>query len=113
MMKITHANIRHSCIRRAALAVIAAALAICGLCSACTATVEKPDGHRRMVIIDQDAFGPAGSNLQAILLLLQASDVEVLGITVVSGDGWRDEEGAETLRLLEIAKRTDVPVVPR
>jgi hypothetical protein len=35
-----------------------------------------------MVIIDQDAFGPAGSNLQAILLLLQASDVEVLGITV-------------------------------
>src|ERR1700737_3474118 len=103
MMKITHANIRHSCIRRAALAVIAAALAICGLCSACTATVEKPDGHRRMVIIDQDAFGPAGSNLQAILLLLQASDVEVLGITVVSAEGWRAEERDHPPRWGELA----------
>jgi inosine-uridine nucleoside N-ribohydrolase len=65
-----------------------------------------------MVIIDQDAFGPASSNLQAILLLLQASDVEVLGITIVSGDGWRDEEVDHTLRLLEIAERTDVPVIP-
>jgi purine nucleosidase len=68
--------------------------------------------HRRRVIIDQDAFGPAGSNLQAILMLLQAPDVEVLGITIVSGDGWRDEEVDHTLRLLEIAGRTDVPVVP-
>jgi inosine-uridine nucleoside N-ribohydrolase len=67
--------------------------------------------HRR-VIIDQDAFGPAGSNLQAILMLLQAPDVDVLGITIVSGDGWRDEEVDHTLRLLEIAGRTDVPVIP-
>jgi inosine-uridine nucleoside N-ribohydrolase len=65
---------------------------------------------KRRVIIDQDAFGPAGSNLQAILLLLQAEDVDVLGITVTSGDGWRDEEVSHTLRLLEIAKRTEVPV---
>jgi purine nucleosidase len=64
----------------------------------------------RKVIIDQDAFGPGGSNMQAILLLLQAQDVDVLGITVTSGDGWRDEEVSHTLRLLEIAKRTDVPV---
>ena len=67
---------------------------------------------RRKVIIDQDAFGPAGSNLQAILMLLQASDVEVLGITIPSGDGWRDEEVSHTLRLLEIAGRTEVPVHP-
>src|SRR4029077_11175162 len=67
---------------------------------------------RRKVIIDQDAFGPAGSNLQAILMLLQAKDVEVLGITITSGDGWRDEEVGHTLRLLEIAKRTEVPVFP-
>jgi inosine-uridine nucleoside N-ribohydrolase len=65
---------------------------------------------KRKVIIDQDAFGPAGSNLQAILLLLQAEDVDVLGITVTSGDGWRDEEVSHTLRLLEIAQRTEVPV---
>jgi purine nucleosidase len=70
-----------------------------------------PDGTaRRKVIIDQDAFGPGGSNLQAILLILQAPDVDVLGITITSGDGWRDEEVSHTLRLLEIAKRTEVPV---
>ena len=67
---------------------------------------------RRKVVIDQDAFGPAGSNLQAILMLLQAKDVEVLGITIPSGDGWRDEEVSHTLRLLEIAKRTEIPVYP-
>jgi purine nucleosidase len=67
---------------------------------------------RRKVIIDQDAFGPASSNLQAILMLLQASDVEVLGITVTSGDGWRDEEVSHALRLLEIARRADVGVYP-
>ena len=66
----------------------------------------------RKVVIDQDAFGPAGSNLQAILMLLQAKDVEVLGITIPSGDGWRDEEVSHTLRLLEIAKRTEIPVYP-
>jgi inosine-uridine nucleoside N-ribohydrolase len=69
-------------------------------------------GTKRLVIIDQDAYGPAGSNLQAILLLLQAPDVEVLGITITSGDGWRDEEVDHTLRLLEVAGRTEVPVVP-
>ncbi len=69
-------------------------------------------GARRKVIIDQDAFGPAGSNMQAILMLLQSSDVEVLGITIATGDGWRDEEVRDTLRLLEIAKRADIPVYP-
>src|SRR6266849_7103718 len=98
--------------RHSAFAAIVAALAVCGLCSAGNAANAKPESHRRMVIIDQDAFGPAGSNLQAILLLLQASDVEVIGITIVSGDGWRDEEVDHTLRLLEIAERTDVPVIP-
>lgn len=67
---------------------------------------------RRKVIIDQDAFGPGGSNLQAILLVLQAPDVEVLGITVTSGDGWRDENVQHTLRFLELIGRPEVPVVP-
>lgn len=67
---------------------------------------------RRKVIIDQDCSGPGGSNLQAPLLLIQSPQVEVLGITVVSGDQWRDEEVAHMLRLLEIIGRTDIPVVP-
>jgi inosine-uridine nucleoside N-ribohydrolase len=79
---------------------------------ACGSTVAADTGARRKVIIDQDAFGPAGSNLQAILMLLQSKDVEVLGITIPSGDGWRDEEVSQTLRLLEIAQRSEVPVYP-
>ncbi len=66
---------------------------------------------RRKVIINEDCSGPGGSNLQTVLLLLQSPSVDVLGITVVSGDQWRDEEVAHTLRLLEIIGRTDVPVM--
>lgn len=67
---------------------------------------------RRKVIIDQDCSGPGGTDLQSVLVFVQSPDVEVLGITVVSGDQWRDEEVQHTLRLLEIAGRTDIPVVP-
>ena len=49
--------------------------------------------------------------MQTLLLLIQSKEVEVLGITVVSGDQWRDEEVAHTLRLLEIIGRTDIPVM--
>src|SRR6478752_2182022 len=67
---------------------------------------------RRKIIINEDCSGPGGSNMQTLLLLIQSPQVEVLGITVVSGDQWRDEEVAHTLRLLEIIGRTDIPVVP-
>jgi len=67
---------------------------------------------RRKIIIDEDCSGPGGSNLQAPLVLIQSPQTEVLGITVVSGDQWRDEEVAHMLRLLEIMGRTDIPVVP-
>jgi len=66
---------------------------------------------RRKVIIDQDAFGPGGPNLQPILMVLQSPDAEVLGITIESGDGWQKENVAHTLRMLELIGRTDVPVV--
>ena len=67
---------------------------------------------KRKVIIDQDAAGPGGSDQQAILSLVQSPQTEVLGITVVTGDGWLKEEVAHTLRTLEIIGRTDIPVVP-
>ena len=67
---------------------------------------------RRKVIINEDCSGPGGSNMQTLLVMIQSPQVEVLGITVVSGDQWRDEEVAHTLRLLEIIGRTDIPVVP-
>jgi purine nucleosidase len=68
--------------------------------------------EKRKIIIDQDAAGPAGSDQQAILLLIQSPKTEVLGITVVTGDQWLTEEVAHTLRTLEIIGRSDIPVVP-
>src|SRR6202161_4889450 len=67
---------------------------------------------KRKVIIDQDAAGPAGTDQQAILLLIQSPQTEVLGITVVTGDQWLKAEVAHTLRMLEIIGRTDISVVP-
>jgi inosine-uridine nucleoside N-ribohydrolase len=66
----------------------------------------------RLVIFDNDFLGPGGTNIQAAALLLNSDKVKTLGLTVVTGDGWRDEEVAHALRLLEILGRTDVPVVP-
>jgi purine nucleosidase len=71
-----------------------------------------PAQTKRKVILDQDARGPATTDQQSMLMFLQSPEVETLGITVVSGDMWRDEEIAHTLRMLEIIGRTDVPVLP-
>jgi inosine-uridine nucleoside N-ribohydrolase len=68
--------------------------------------------QKRMVLIDQDGAGPADSNQMAMMTLLKSPQTDVLGITIVTGDGWRDEEVLHTLRMLEIIGRTDVPVVP-
>src|SRR5882672_6636031 len=63
------------------------------------------------VIVDQDARGPGTSDQQAILVFLQSERFDVLGITTVSGDQWVREETQHVLRMLEIADRTDVPVI--
>jgi purine nucleosidase len=77
--------------------------------ASCVATWSQ---ERRKVIIDQDAAGPAGTDQQSILLMIQSPQTEVLGITVVTGDQWLTEEVAHTLRTLEVIGRTDIPVVP-
>ncbi len=82
---------------------------LCIACLLATCAFAQP---RRKIIINEDCSGPGGSNLQTVALLIQSPQVEVLGITVVSGDQWRDEEVAHALRLLEIIGRRDIPVVP-
>jgi inosine-uridine nucleoside N-ribohydrolase len=66
--------------------------------------------QKRLVLIDQDGSGPGGSNQMAMLALLQAPSVEVLGITMVTGNAWTEEETQHTLRMLELTGHTDVPV---
>jgi purine nucleosidase len=67
---------------------------------------------RRKVIIDQDCSGPGGSNMQTLATLIQSPQADVLGVTIITGNQWRDEEVGHALRLLEIMGRSDIPVVP-
>ena len=62
------------------------------------------------MLIDQDGSGPGGSNQMAMLALLQSPQVQVLGITMVTGNAWRDEETLHTLRMLELTGHGNVPV---
>jgi purine nucleosidase len=66
--------------------------------------------QKRLILIDQDGSGPGGSNQMAMLALLQAPQAEVLGITMVTGNAWRDEETLHTLRMLELTGHSQVPV---
>jgi len=66
--------------------------------------------QKRLVLIDQDGSGPGGSNQMAMLALLEAPQVQVLGISMVTGNAWRDEETQHTLRMLELTGHTDIPV---
>ena len=68
--------------------------------------------ERPKVIVDQDARGPGSTDMNSILMFAQSPDVDVLGVTIVTGDQWVKEETAHTLRALEIAGRSDIPVVP-
>jgi inosine-uridine nucleoside N-ribohydrolase len=63
-------------------------------------------GERRKVIIDDEGF-----SLMHIMLL-NAPDVDVLGLTTVSGNVWVNRATAYALRGLETMGRTDIPVVP-
>ncbi len=81
------------------------------LASGCLLLALSAPAQKIKVIVDQDARGPGTSDQQAILVFLQSEKFDVLGITTVSGDQWVKEETQHVLRLLEIANRTDVPVI--
>jgi len=85
---------------------------LCGLClvGGMLLALAAQAQDTRYVVIDQDGLGPAGTNMRSILVFLQSPQVKVLGITIVTGDGWRDEEVAHTLRMLELVGRTEIPV---
>ena len=78
--------------------------------AAASCAAQKRPSERNLVFIDQDGSGPGGSNQMAMLCLLQAPNVQVLGITMVTGNAWRDEETLTTLRMLELTGHANVPV---
>jgi inosine-uridine nucleoside N-ribohydrolase len=63
------------------------------------------------IIADQDSAGPEGTNFLSLLMLLRAPQVELLGITTVSGDQWMEPATVFALWATEITGRTDVPVI--
>jgi inosine-uridine nucleoside N-ribohydrolase len=67
-------------------------------------------GEKKKVIFDQDTEGIVGDNEDPLIMLLQAPNIDVLGVTVVTGNGWVKQETADVLKLLELEGRTDVPV---
>jgi inosine-uridine nucleoside N-ribohydrolase len=83
---------------------------LCAFLVAATALAAPAEGAVRKIVIDQDGSGPGGSNMMSMMALLQAQDVDVLGITIVTGNAWRDDEARHTLRMLERIGRSDVPV---
>ncbi len=62
------------------------------------------------VFFDNDFLGPGQSNIQALVPLIRDPKVKLVGVGVVTGDAWMEEETQHTLRFLEIAGRGDIPV---
>ena len=89
----------------------AAALLLTGLLAVGWPAKAGAQAPQQLVIEDNDFAGPGGTDMQSLLPLLANPEVKVLGLTVVTGDGWENEEAARLLRVLEIAGRTDIPVV--
>ncbi|MGC2333022.1 MAG: nucleoside hydrolase [Candidatus Acidiferrales bacterium] len=65
---------------------------------------------KKKLIYDQDHRGPLSTDTTATLMLLQAENIDLLGISTVSCDMWAKQETAYALRLLELMGRPEVPV---
>src|SRR5580658_1479764 len=65
---------------------------------------------KKKLIYDQDHRGPLSTDTVATLMLLQADNVDLLGICTVTCDMWAKQETAYALRLLEMMGRPEVPV---
>jgi inosine-uridine nucleoside N-ribohydrolase len=103
--------------RREFIKTAGAAIAAAGIPGAAAAAAERgaavpARATRRKVIYDQDLSGPFGTDLLATLMMLQADNIDLRGITLVTGDAWMKQEMGYTLRLLEMMGRAEVPVYP-
>ncbi len=85
---------------------LCATLLLLGLAPSPPARAAAPS----LVFFDNDFAGPGGSDIQSLLPLINRDDVQLLGLGVVTGDAWREEECAHLLRFLEIAHQTRIPV---
>lgn len=100
---------------RAFVGIAIAAALVCAAVLAGSAAPLAPSQASRpariKVIADQDSAGPHGTNFLSLLMLLKAPQVDLLGITTVSGDQWVDPATVFAVWATELTSRTDVPVV--
>jgi inosine-uridine nucleoside N-ribohydrolase len=84
---------------------------VAGLLAAVLSASSASAAEKIKVLADQDSAGPQGTNFLSLLMLLMSEDVELLGITTVSGDQWVRPATVFALHALELTGRPDVPVV--
>lgn len=70
---------------------------------------QTPAAAKKKVFIDQDGAA-LGTDMISTLALLQAPDVEVVGIAVTAGDAWVKAGTAHMLRMLELTGHSRIPV---
>ena len=80
----------------------------------CVTACSNDDGSTsvsvKKVLIDSDIVEGFDDG-QAIMMLLQSPNVEVMGITSVTGNTWAQEGVAYGIRQMEICGATDVPII--
>jgi len=87
------------------------AIAILFTCLVFGPTLVFAQRPRIKILADQDSAGPEGTNFLSLLMLLRAPQVDLIGITTVSGDQWVEPATVFALWATEITGRTDVPVI--
>jgi inosine-uridine nucleoside N-ribohydrolase len=66
--------------------------------------------ERKKVFIDQDIGGATGTDNQSLMMLVQAPNIDVVGISIVAGDGQVKASTQWTLRMLELTGYGHIPV---
>lgn len=89
------------------LLLVLVMLLACGCQSSTTQNVSMPDIQPKSIIIDTDA---GGDDAAAIIMAALQPEIDLLGITVVSGNVPLEQGAKNVLMSLEVAGRTDVPV---
>ena len=62
------------------------------------------------IIFDTDFGMPPTDDSFALMLAIQSPEIDILGITTVAGNKNLQQSTSDVLRMLEIIKRTDIPV---
>lgn len=94
--------------RRAARCLAIAALGAMALLGGSCVKAQSAAPIR--VIFDTDFAVPPQDDGMALILALKSPELKILGVTTVAGNQTVQQSTADALRVLEIAKRADIPV---